>query len=249
MTVRDDERPRCHREPAHKMIAFVISASLAAVAGSAFAYFNASYFPNFPFSVVWTFEAILVVFIGGIGTVVGPILGSVFFVIGRDALPGGLDEVPSGDIWGAVHRRSPSVPRRSHRRSTATLGKGFQTEPIPGRQTHDKTRKGTGMRTRLLVVLSALALVLTACGDGEGGDTTQPQDEETTTRRRDCSGTTTTGEPMEAPESSRSVLSLTEHSVVVALRSNDYKYGGRDQRGGCVFVDEYEPRSPGVGCP
>jgi branched-chain amino acid transport system permease protein len=95
MAIRDDEEAAGATgvNPfAHKMIAFVTSASLAAVAGSAFAYFNASYFPNFPFSVVWTFEAILVVFIGGIGTVVGPILGSVFLVIGRDALPSGMDE-------------------------------------------------------------------------------------------------------------------------------------------------------------
>lgn len=95
MAVRDDEEAAGATGVnafAHKMIAFVISASLAALAGSAFAYFNASYFPNFPFSVIWTFEAILVVFIGGIGTIVGPILGSVFFVIGRDALPGEIDE-------------------------------------------------------------------------------------------------------------------------------------------------------------
>jgi branched-chain amino acid transport system substrate-binding protein len=60
------------------------------------------------------------------------------------------------------------------------------------------------MRTRLLVVLSVLALVLAACGDGEGGDTTQPQDEETTTTAETATTaaeTTTTGEPMEAPES------------------------------------------------
>jgi branched-chain amino acid transport system permease protein len=95
MAVRDDEQAAGATGVnafAHKMISFVISASLAALAGSAFAYFNASYFPSLPFSVVWTFEAILVVFIGGIGTIVGPILGAVFFVIGRDALPGGIDE-------------------------------------------------------------------------------------------------------------------------------------------------------------
>jgi branched-chain amino acid transport system substrate-binding protein len=60
------------------------------------------------------------------------------------------------------------------------------------------------MRTRLLVVLSVFALVLAACGDGEGGDTTQPQDEETTTTAETATTaaeTTTTGEPMEAPES------------------------------------------------
>lgn len=60
------------------------------------------------------------------------------------------------------------------------------------------------MRTRLLVVLSVLALTLAACGDGEGGDTTQPQDEVTTTTAETATTAaepTTTGEPMEAPES------------------------------------------------
>ncbi|HUG08239.1 MAG TPA: branched-chain amino acid ABC transporter permease [Acidimicrobiia bacterium] len=76
----------------HKMIAFILSAVLAALAGATFAYFSVSYFPNFAFSVIWTFEAILVVFIGGVGTIVGPVIGSVFFIIGRDALPTDIDE-------------------------------------------------------------------------------------------------------------------------------------------------------------
>lgn len=95
MTVRDDEEAATATGVnafAHKMIAFIISASLAALAGSAFAYFSVSYFPNFAFSVIWTFEAILVVFIGGIGTVVGPLLGSVFFIVGRDVMPTDVDE-------------------------------------------------------------------------------------------------------------------------------------------------------------
>lgn len=77
---------------AHKMVAFVLSAALAALTGAAFAFFSVSYFPNFAFSVIWTFEAILVVFIGGVGTVVGPLIGSVFFIVGRDALPSDIDE-------------------------------------------------------------------------------------------------------------------------------------------------------------
>jgi len=95
MTVRDDEeaaKATGVNAFAHKMIAFVVSASLAALAGSAFAYFSASYFPNFAFSVIWTFEAILVVFIGGLGTIVGPLLGSVFFIVGRDVLPANIGE-------------------------------------------------------------------------------------------------------------------------------------------------------------
>lgn len=95
MTVRDDEeaaRAIGVNAFAHKMIAFVVSAALAALAGSAFAYFSVSYFPNFAFSVSWTFEAILVVFIGGIGTTVGPLLGSIFFIVGRDLMPTDIDE-------------------------------------------------------------------------------------------------------------------------------------------------------------
>jgi branched-chain amino acid transport system permease protein len=95
MAVRDDEEAATATGVnafAHKMIAFVLSSALAALAGAAFAYFSVSYFPNFAFSVIWTFEAILVVFIGGVGTIVGPLLGSVFFIIGRDALPAGINE-------------------------------------------------------------------------------------------------------------------------------------------------------------
>jgi branched-chain amino acid transport system permease protein len=95
MTVRDDEEAASATGVnafAHKMIAFVLSAALAALAGSTFAYFSVSYFPSFAFSVIWTFEAILVVFIGGVGTVVGPLIGSVFFIVGRDALPAGINE-------------------------------------------------------------------------------------------------------------------------------------------------------------
>ena len=95
MAVRDDEEAAEATGVnafAHKMIAFVLSAVLAALAGATFAYFSVSYFPNFAFSVIWTFEAILVVFIGGVGTIVGPLIGSVFFIIGRDSLPSNIDE-------------------------------------------------------------------------------------------------------------------------------------------------------------
>lgn len=95
MTVRDDEEAAGATGVnafAHKMTAFVLSSALAALAGAAFAYFSVSYYPNFAFSVIWTFEAILVVFIGGVGTIVGPLVGAVFFIIGRDALPTEVNE-------------------------------------------------------------------------------------------------------------------------------------------------------------
>jgi branched-chain amino acid transport system permease protein len=70
----------------HKLTAFVISASLAALAGGAFGFFHVSYYPSFPFGPQWTFDALVVVFVGGIGTITGPLLGSAFFVLIRDLL-------------------------------------------------------------------------------------------------------------------------------------------------------------------
>jgi branched-chain amino acid transport system permease protein len=89
MTVREDEEAASATGVnafIYKMAAFVISAVLAALAGSVFGFFSASYYPQFPFSAVWTFDAITVVFVGGVGTIVGPLIGAVFFVTGRDLL-------------------------------------------------------------------------------------------------------------------------------------------------------------------
>jgi len=96
MAVREDEEAAAAtgvNALAYKMMAFVISAVLAALAGAAFAYFSVSYYPQFPFSVVWTFEAITVVFVGGVGTIIGPLVGAAFFVTGRDVLSSTFPEL------------------------------------------------------------------------------------------------------------------------------------------------------------
>jgi branched-chain amino acid transport system permease protein len=145
MTVREDEgaaRATGVNAFAHKMTAFIVSAALAALAGSAFAYFSVSYFPNFAFSAIWTFEAILVVFIGGIGTIVGPLLGSIFFIVGRDLMPTDVGEFQvvlfgllfmvvvlllPGGLTEAAERVVTSPGRRktktSTRETTATKGR------------------------------------------------------------------------------------------------------------------------------
>lgn len=70
----------------HSMLAFVMSAFFAGLTGGVFAYFHLSYYPSFVFTPIWTFDALLVTFIGGIGTLAGPLVGSVFFVFVRDIL-------------------------------------------------------------------------------------------------------------------------------------------------------------------
>lgn len=70
----------------YKMAAFIISAGLAGLVGGSFAYFHVSYYPSLAFSPEWTFDALIVTFVGGVGTVIGPLLGAIFFVLVRDIL-------------------------------------------------------------------------------------------------------------------------------------------------------------------
>lgn len=70
----------------YKMAAFIISAGLAGLVGGSFAYFHVSYYPSLAFSPEWTFDALIVTFVGGVGTAVGPLLGAIFFVLVRDIL-------------------------------------------------------------------------------------------------------------------------------------------------------------------
>ena len=86
MTVREDEDAALAigvNVFRHKLSAFVISA---------FAYYHVSYYPQFTFNPVWTFDALIVTFIGGIGTIIGPIIGAVFFVLVRDVLTTSLTD-------------------------------------------------------------------------------------------------------------------------------------------------------------
>jgi branched-chain amino acid transport system permease protein len=70
----------------HKLLALVISTALAGLTGGAFAYYHVSYYPQHTFSPVWTFDAVLISFIGGVGTIHGPVLGALFYVILREVL-------------------------------------------------------------------------------------------------------------------------------------------------------------------
>ncbi len=60
--------------------------ALAGLAGGIFAYYHVSYYPAHPFGPQWTFDAVLVTFIGGAGTLVGPVLGAAFYVFFKEYL-------------------------------------------------------------------------------------------------------------------------------------------------------------------
>jgi branched-chain amino acid transport system permease protein len=74
----------------HSMMAFVLSAFFAGLAGGAFAFFHVGYYPNYTFGPLWTFDAVTITFIGGVGTVAGPLIGALFFVLIRDILASNL---------------------------------------------------------------------------------------------------------------------------------------------------------------
>jgi branched-chain amino acid transport system permease protein len=69
-----------------KLIALSISTALAGLAGGLFAYYHISYYPQHAFSPSWTFDAVLITFIGGVGTLHGPVLGAAFYVFLKEYL-------------------------------------------------------------------------------------------------------------------------------------------------------------------
>jgi len=64
----------------HKLLALSVSAFLTGLVGGAFAYYHVSYYLNMPFGPEWTFDPMMMAYIGGTGTIIGPIIGAVFFV-------------------------------------------------------------------------------------------------------------------------------------------------------------------------
>ncbi|MCB0088816.1 MAG: branched-chain amino acid ABC transporter permease [Caldilineaceae bacterium] len=107
----------------HKLFALALSALFTGMTGGLFAYHQISYYPEATFGIHWTFDAVLITYIGGLGSWIGPVIGSLFFVALREwlastfaslnliifgalfiavvlVLPGGLVE-----IWHWIQRR------------------------------------------------------------------------------------------------------------------------------------------------
>jgi len=77
----------------HKLGAFVLSGCFAGLVGGVFAYYHVSFYPSFAFSPLWTFDPLLITYLGGVGTVWGPLIGAVFFLSLREALALRLGEL------------------------------------------------------------------------------------------------------------------------------------------------------------
>ncbi len=86
LTVREDEEAAAAvgiNVFRHKVLALALSAFFAGLAGSLFAYYYASYYYYIPFELDWCFDPLLIAFIGGVGTLVGPTIGTIIFVVLR----------------------------------------------------------------------------------------------------------------------------------------------------------------------
>ena len=77
----------------HKLLALSLSSLFAGLAGGLFAFQQISYYPSAPFSPLWTFDALLITFIGGLGTLAGPVVGAIFFILVREQLALNLVEI------------------------------------------------------------------------------------------------------------------------------------------------------------
>ena len=89
LAVREDEEAAQAtgvRAFQHKLLALIVSSSFAGLAGGTFAYYHLGYYPELVFSPAWTFDAVLITFVGGLGTLIGPVIGAFFYVVVREQL-------------------------------------------------------------------------------------------------------------------------------------------------------------------
>ena len=70
----------------YKVLSLTLSAFFMGLTGGSFAYYHASYYIAYPFSMGWSFEPLVMTIIGGAGTLLGPIIGAIFFVGLREVL-------------------------------------------------------------------------------------------------------------------------------------------------------------------
>jgi branched-chain amino acid transport system permease protein len=77
----------------YKVAAMSVSTLIAGFAGGIFAFYCGTYYHYAPFELGWSFDPLLIAFIGGAGTVVGPIVGAVVFVLLKELFAAHLGQV------------------------------------------------------------------------------------------------------------------------------------------------------------
>ena len=96
VAIRDDEgaaEAMGVKTFSHKVLALLVSSFLAGLGGGVYAYHQVSYYYYGPFELSWSFLATLTTFIGGLGTISGPIVGSALFLAMSEIFAVSLGEV------------------------------------------------------------------------------------------------------------------------------------------------------------
>jgi branched-chain amino acid transport system permease protein len=94
--IRDDESTAATSGVAVRrtqILVYLLVAALTGLAGAVFLLKNVSIDPDSFFSIQWTAQMMIIVMIGGIGTIEGPILGAVVFFLLREYL------ADLGSLW------------------------------------------------------------------------------------------------------------------------------------------------------
>jgi len=84
--------------PAYKLLAFVISSTMTAVAGCLFAYYR-GFVSAEAFSLFLTIQYVAMVIIGGMGSILGAVLGAVFVTLFPYAIEYLVASVPTPAAW------------------------------------------------------------------------------------------------------------------------------------------------------
>ncbi len=86
---------------AHKLLAFVISSSLTAVAGALFAYYR-GFVSVEAFSLFLSIQYVAMIIIGGMGSLLGAILGAIFVTLFPYAIEAGLRALPGAQRYAGM---------------------------------------------------------------------------------------------------------------------------------------------------
>jgi ABC-type branched-subunit amino acid transport system permease subunit len=99
LAIRDDEdraRSLGVNTEAFKLSAFVLSAIFVGMAGAIATYYVGSVQPTFAFDALFDVEVALMVFMGGIGTLSGPILGALVIIYAKQYLAADVTQLNGG---------------------------------------------------------------------------------------------------------------------------------------------------------
>ena len=77
----------------YKVIAMSLSTLIAGLGGGVFSFYVTSYYYYVPFDLNYSFDPVLISFIGGPGTVAGPVVGSVCFVLLKELFAISLGQI------------------------------------------------------------------------------------------------------------------------------------------------------------